>query len=113
MTDLGKRQMERFDLSIPAVITLENHDSPDDRKAQRELKTKNVCGGGAFFVTDDPLAIDTQVDVDLHLAFYAGNVTRERHSNIHVSGSVVRIEPGGMAIQFDDKYQIFPLHRDS
>ena len=110
MTDLGKRQMERFNLSIPTVITLEDHEL-SDRKNQRELKTKNVCAGGAFFVTNDPLKIDTKVNVNLHLAFYTGNVAHERHSNIHVSGSVVRIEPGGMAIQFDEKYQIYPLQK--
>jgi hypothetical protein len=59
--------------------------------------------------TNEPFDIGSEVDIDLHLAFFTGNTEHERRSNIHVSGSVIRIEQDGMAIQFDDKYQISPL----
>ena len=107
MTALGKRLMERFNLSVPAVVTLKES-LRQDPKISTELKTRNICAGGAFIVTDDPLEIGTEVNVDLHLAFFAGSPTHERHSNIHVSGQIIRIEPDGMAIQFDEKYQIVP-----
>jgi hypothetical protein len=56
------------------------------------------------------LEIGAEVDVDLHLAFFAGNPIHERRSKIHVSGHVIRIEPDGMAIQFDERYQIVPIN---
>ena len=108
MTGLGKRQMERFNLSVPAVVTQKDSRRPGSEMSS-VYKTRNVCAGGAFVVTDDPMQIDTEVDVNIRLAFFAGNPTHERHSNIRVSGRIIRIEPDGMAIQFDDKYQIIPV----
>ena len=108
MAELGKRDMERFNLSVPAVITLMDAKDPN-QKTLTELRTKNICAGGAFVITTDPLKLGMQVDIDLRLAFFTGDTERERRSNIHVSGSIIRIEPGGMAIKFNEKYQISPV----
>lgn len=112
MAGLGKRHLERFNLNVPAVVTLKNKLEAAP-KFSTELKTRNICAGGAFIVTEDPMPVGTDVDIDLHLSFFTGNSEHERRSNIHVSGSVIRIEPGGMAIKFDDKYQIFPAPKDT
>ena len=112
MAGLGKRQMERFTLNVPAAIALKDQ-MGSSQKASAELRTRNICAGGAFLLTDDPLNLGTQVDVNLHLSFFAGSKEHERWSDIHVSGSVIRIEPDGMAIQFDDKYQILPVQKNN
>jgi hypothetical protein len=112
MSDLGKRQIERFNLSVPAFVTLKDPHS-SELKIPTELRTRNISAGGAFMKTNKPYDIGSEVDIDLHLAFFTGNADHERRSNIHVSGSVIRIEQDGMAIQFDDKYQISPLPKDS
>lgn len=104
--------MERFNLSIPAVITVRDGENPG-LEMPTTLKTKNVCAGGALMITDDPLRIGAAVDVELQLAFFTGNVERERRSNVRVSGSIIRTEPNGMVIKFDDKYQIFPVPKDT
>lgn len=112
MAETGKRQMERFNLNIPAVITsrdTENHGT----EMPTALRTKNVCAGGAFLLTNEPFRIGTEVDVELHLAFFAGNVERERRSNVRISGSIIRTEQSGMVVQFNDKYQITPVPIDT
>jgi hypothetical protein len=112
MAELGKRQMERFNISVPAVVSLKNiKDSPPS--AIMELKTRNVCAGGAFMLTDTPVELGTEVEVNLHLTFFTGSLENERKSKIHVSGSVIRVEDGGMAVQFDDKYRISPVLEDA
>lgn len=108
MSDLGKRQLERFNLSVPAFVTLKGPQS-SELKTPTELRTRNVSAGGAFMITHEPFDIGSEMEIDLHLAFFTGNAEHERQSNIHVSGSVIRIEQDGMAIQFDDKYQISPI----
>lgn len=100
--------MERFNLCIPAVITPRNDVDPG-LNMPTTLKTKNVCAGGALMITDDPLKIGAEVDVELHLAFFIGNAERERRSNVRISGAVIRTEPSGMVVKFDDKYQITPV----
>lgn len=110
MAELGKRQMERFNLSIPTAVFLKA-EKASGREMPLELKTKNICASGAFLITDAPLEIGTSVDVNLQLSFFSGNVERERRSIVHVSGAIIRIESGGMAVKFDDKYQICPLPR--
>jgi len=111
MAEIGKRQMERFNLSVPAVITLKG-DGNLSLKPTATLKTKNICAGGAFMITDEPLKIGVEVDVELHLAFFTGNVERECHSNVRISGSIIRSESSGMVVKFDDKYQITPVPKD-
>ena len=109
MTGQGKRQMKRFDLNVPAWITLK--DIKDS--SPTEFRTRNLCAGGAFIITDTPFKIGTKVDVKIHLSFFSKNIEYERRSNIHISGSVIRAESGGMAIKFSDNFQISPVPRDS
>lgn len=107
MLGLGKRQMERFKLDVPAIITPKNR-KESHRKRQLELRTRNICAGGAFILTDTPLDVGTDVDVNLQLTFFTGSAEHEKRSIIHISGSVIRTEPRGMAVKFKDKYQISP-----
>lgn len=108
MIGSGKREMERFSLNVPAVITLKGNNH-SGFGISTILKTKNVCAGGVLVTTEEPLQVGSEVDVELHLAFFTGNLEHERRSNIRVSGSVIRTEPRGMVIKFEEKYQITPV----
>ena len=112
MAELGKRQMERFYMNIPVIVTIRD-ERGSGSNTQSESQTKNVCAGGAFIISNDPPQVGTEVDIDLHLSFFRGNNEHERRSNIHVSGSVIRTESNGVAIKFDDKYQIIPAPKDT
>lgn len=90
-----RRKLERFDLQLPAEIEVER-----GKKHIRNLFTKNICAGGAFFETLDPLPLDTRVKIDL---------VAPTRVQIIVVGSVCRSEPGGMAIRFDKEYKLLPL----
>ena len=71
--------------------------------------TENICAGGAFLLTDKPLAVGTDVKMDLILPLNNLSKMGEQGSRIDVSGAVVRTESQGMAVCFDKKYNIEPL----
>ena len=61
--------------------------------------TRNINEGGMFIETDNPVPLDTVVNVQFQLP--------GRHDPIRASGRVVRVggdlgEPNGMAIEFEE-----------
>lgn len=100
-----KRRLERFDLVIPAAIELLNDPHPE---RTLKLLTTNICSGGAYFHTNQPLPEGTEVKLDLVLPLeHLMNLKKEyKKAFIKVTGKVLRTESGGMAICFDKDYQI-------
>jgi hypothetical protein len=100
-----KRMLERFDLTLPATIEFinEHHD-----ERMLNLLTANICSGGAYFYTDQPLPEGTQVKIDLVLPLDKLKKLRKEHKKafIKVTGKVLRTESEGMAICFNRDYQI-------
>jgi hypothetical protein len=90
-----RRKLERFDLQLPAEIEVER-----GKKHIRNLFTKNICAGGAFFETSNPLPLNTNVKIDL---------VAPTRVQIIVLGAVCRSDPSGMAVQFEEEYKILPL----
>ena len=105
MARLEKRKMERFNLELPALLSMN-----EERGSQRavEFMISNICSGGAFFRTDKPLSVGTHVKMDLILPLERFNKTGGKKSRVDVAGSVVRAEEHGMAVCFDKKYHISP-----
>lgn len=95
----------RFDLEIPATIELL---TPDQEREILNLLTSNMCSGGAYFHTTQPLPEGTQVKIDLVLQLDRLKSLKEayRQAYIKVTGEVLRSESEGMAICFDADYQI-------
>ena len=58
--------MERFDLDIPAYFSFGDLEN-DPTESMLEYRVKNICAGGAYFFTDNPLKIGTKVDIDFRL----------------------------------------------
>jgi len=100
-----KRRLERFDLELPATIELL---TPDQEKSLINLLTSNICSGGAYFHTTQPLPEGTQVKIDLVLPLDKLRKLKKEHKKayIKVTGRVLRSELEGMAICFDEDYQI-------
>ena len=108
MTYSERRKMERFSLELPAKLMW----SFKDRKHESlELMTSNICAGGAFFKTQKPLSMGTDVKVNLILHLDKIQKRGSKRSIIDVSGSVIRTDNKGMAICFDKRYKILPLNR--
>ena len=98
--------MERAKINVPAFIIPKGKSAPN-LKPPTEVKTKDICAGGAFVITKTLLQVATDVDVVVHFAFSPRNEEYELQSSIPMSGTIIRIESAGMAAKFDEKFQ-FP-----
>lgn len=100
-----RRRLERFDLVLPAAIEFLNF---DHKQRMINLLTTNICSGGAYFYTNQPLPEGTQVKIDLVLPLDKLRKIKKEHKKafIKVTGKVLRTESEGMAICFDKDYQI-------
>ncbi|UCF85171.1 MAG: PilZ domain-containing protein [Desulfobacteraceae bacterium] len=102
-----RRKLERFDLRVPAKI---NMVGLDHERETLNLMTKDICAGGAFFQTPDPLPKGTQVKIDMILDRGLRD-GEDRRAHIKLGGAVLRSESTGMAICFDKGYKILPLNK--
>lgn len=101
------RKMERFSLKLPATVTV-----PGSGSSSFELHTDNICAGGTFLSTDEPLPVGTDVELDLILCLNELKKLEGNTVRINVSGEVVRMEEGGMAISFAKSYSITPTEKN-
>jgi hypothetical protein len=100
-----KRKMERFDLELPAWLYVKGEKG---KQKPFEYKTKNICAGGAYFDTDSPLAVGTDMKINIRLPFDKLKELRGKKTRIDVSGLVTRTDEQGMAVCFDKKFSIMP-----
>jgi len=107
MNGSDKRKMDRYDLNVSAFVSPRTITEPGTWEGLK-LKTKNICSGGAFLITDHPFQIDTKVEIDIRIALFDEASEKVKESDVHVSGLVVRIDAAGMAVKFDKKFQISP-----
>ncbi len=106
MPNFGKRKLERFHLELPARIFL---NGGGEVTKSLDAITSDISAGGAFFHTESPLPVGTEMYVDLVLPLDELKKIEGKRANIKVKGSVVRIGESGMAIIFDKKYLISPV----
>jgi hypothetical protein len=96
-----KRSLERFDLVLPSLIKF-----MDQHHEERilHLQTSNICSGGAYFSTNQPLPEGTQVNIDLVLPLDRLKILKKQHQKafIKATGTVLRTESEGMAVCFDN-----------
>ncbi|MBW1709624.1 MAG: PilZ domain-containing protein [Deltaproteobacteria bacterium] len=108
MPDNERRAIERFSLELPGQISI----SDKGNEESINLLTKDICAGGAFFHTEQPLPIGTSVRIDLVLSLEKLKKLEGRKALIKVSGQVIRSDTQGMAICFNKDYQLTPLHEE-
>ena len=97
------RRAERFTLELSACLSVSS-DKADDATIQ--LKTIDVSSAGAFFDTDRPLPLGTEVKIDMVLPLDELKKLKGKKAKIVVTGAVIRTDNKGMAICFDENYQI-------
>ena len=100
-----RRKLERFSLKAPAKII------PIDSKRKKssfDLETSDICAGGAFFHTSRSIPEGTQVEIAVVLPLDKLAILKDSSKQIHlrISGKVVRAETEGIAVCFDQDYQI-------
>jgi len=106
-----RRKLERFTLKLPTKIEMV---ISGQEKRIFDLQTSNICAGGAFFPTTQPIAEGTRVKIDLFFSFDDLKAILDKlrlggQAHMRVKGTVVRSESAGMAVCFDEDYQIIPL----
>ena len=109
METLERRREERFELELPAIIRV-----AQPEKSTLELVTRNVCSGGAYFHTSQPLQEGTDVKIDLVLDLEKLKSLKDDYKQVYVElkGTVIRSESEGMSIRFNQDYQFRP-HREA
>lgn len=99
----------RFDIETPAKVRI--LDNEGEMLYMLNLVTQNICAGGVYFQLSTPLTGGTKVKVEMNLAVENLNrIVGRAHKHgfqIHVHGTVVRSVPLGMAVEFDEEYEIF------
>lgn len=106
-----KRKLERFELRIPAKVEVITSDQ--DRETL-DIFTSDICSGGAFFHTEQPLPEGTDVHIDLILPLEKIKQLKEdaSHAYIKITGTVLRSESSGMAVCFNKNYKIQPWSKE-
>lgn len=106
-----RRKYQRFSLEIPAKIEVI---SAGKQKGTIEVLTSDICAGGAYFQTPKPLPEGTQVKIDMVLPLEHLRRLSEEYNRayIKVSGIVSRTESSGMAVSFDEDYELGPYKED-
>lgn len=103
-----RRKMERFLLELPTCLSL----AVESKKQESiELPTNNVCAGGAFFKTEKPLSVGTDLRIALIIPLNKLKDLAGKRSRIDVSGSVIRIDKKGMAVRFDERWKFYRIKR--
>lgn len=95
-----KRRYKRLKLNCSAIVTV--HPGSREKKIYL-LRIANISTAGAMFVTEIQLAVGTPVQVYLHLEI--GREKEKKIFRVRFSGTVVRTEPGGFAVEFDEAQQ--------
>ena len=94
MNWVEKRKMDRFVLELPARISVINE---SEKPWVFEAVSRNICAGGVFLQTDQPLTVGSVVEMNLILPLDNLPDMEDRRSRIEVAGTVVRSESEGMA----------------
>jgi hypothetical protein len=105
--EIERRKMERFSLEVPAMLSIMDKSG---QPMALEVTTDNICAGGAFFITDTHMSVGTDVGMDLILSLKANDKIEEKKTRIDISGRVIRTDERGVAVCFDNKYNISPLN---
>jgi hypothetical protein len=94
-----KRGLQRFDLRLYTVL-----EELRNRENQLELYTRDISSDGAYICTEEPLALETPVELTFFLP-----VKQKIRSKIQTNGKVVRSEKDGIAVRFHSNYQILSV----
>lgn len=101
-----KRIYERFDLKVPIKIKLDKSETDEDELI---MTTSNICAGGAFFNTEKQLPEGTRVNLDFVISIDKLKKLSNLQCRIIVRGEIVRRDSTGMAVRFEEDYELIPM----
>ena len=101
----NKRKFERFNIDVPAMVEIP---SQDGRAERLDLETSNMSAGGILLKFTRPLPKGSQVKIEvvLHFEELMSPADPDGTQIITATGHVLRSGPEGMAIRFDENYEI-------
>lgn len=99
-----KRQFERFEIQVPAVVKIPGNNGP---AVKLDLKTHNLSAGGTFIKLGESLSLGCEVKIDILLSFEELKTPADPLGSLILSttGRVVRSDPDGVAICFNENYE--------
>jgi hypothetical protein len=105
MIEFERRKIGRFSLELPTYLSIINGKI---NSKSIKLVTSNICSEGAYFKTEEPLLVKTEVKLDIIFPLDKFNNVKGEVSHVEVTGFVIRTDQQGMAICFDKEYKIAP-----
>jgi hypothetical protein len=93
---MEKRTMKRFNLSLRTILSFA--DAPS-----RDMQTKDISVGGAFFETYEPVPEGTKVFLSI-FPLHHDDGRPDMQIVEKISGEVRRRSNNGMAIRFDQQH---------
>ena len=84
------------------------------KKISLQADTKDLSSHGAFFITEDLIEKNTNLDIELILSMKKLQklLDGKKQIRIQIRGTVIRNDPDGIAVSFGRKYQITALNHD-
>jgi hypothetical protein len=95
-----KRMYKRLQFNSPAIVSV-NPGTPGKRNYL--LRIVNISAAGAMFHSEVHLPAGTPVQVFLHLEY--DHAHKKKIIRVEFFGKVVRSEPRGFAVAFDEVHQ--------
>lgn len=113
-----RREKKRYPLRIQSKMTAA---TLSGQTPMLEFTTANISSGGAFVETDTPLPLVSKVSLEFLISLEELTALKfvlsreglkklkDQRVWVRASGIVIRHEPTGMAIMFDENYQVHPM----
>jgi hypothetical protein len=94
-----KRRVQRFDLRLHTLLQ-----EQENQQKGLEIYTRNISSDGAYLCMEQPLPLDTPVELTFFLP-----LRHKIRSKIQTSGRVIRSDTAGMAVRFGSTYHILAV----
>lgn len=105
MNGIDKRKTVRFPLELAGHLQV----ATEQESESIAYITRDICSGGAFFHTDQPIAIGTKVETELVMPIDQLKTIEAKSVLIEVAGTVIRTDENGMAVCFEKQYRMTPV----
>lgn len=100
-----RRRMRRFVLKLPCLICVMEPGLSDANDVLR-MQTRNISTDGAYLSTESPLPEGTRMNIEMIVRRSLEAGDELAGSCISLRAMVVRTNERGMAVKFDEQYQI-------